>query len=105
MSAMTLLRSLLRPARGSRACRRWASLGVLAVAVATPTFGRVPLAQAAPGDPAPAFASSFEDGQRPLDWTSTVEVGPDGQPKASGVTGPASTGIAGDVRRAPGLRT
>ena len=97
MSAMTQFRSLLRPDRGSPACRRWASLGVLAVALATPAFGQVPLAQAAPGDPAPAFASSFEEGQRPVDWTSTVEVGPDGQPKASGVTGPASTGIPGDV--------
>jgi len=67
------------------------------VAVATPSFGPMPLARAAVGDPAPAFASSFEDGQRPLDWTSTVEVGPDGQPKASGVTGPATTGIPGDV--------
>jgi len=57
----------------------------------------VPFAKAAPSDPAPAFASSFETGQRPLDWTSTVEVGRDGAPKASGVTGPATTGIPGDI--------
>ncbi len=94
---MSLLRPLLRPARGTRARRRWAGLAALAVAVATPAFGRVPLAQAAPGDPAPAFVSSFEAGQRPPDWMSTVETGPDGAPKASGVTGPATTGIPGDI--------
>ena len=82
---------------GSLSRRGWASLTVFAMAVAAPTFGPMPLAQAAPDDPAPTFASSFEDGQRPLDWTSTVEVGPDGQPKASGVTGPATAGIPGDV--------
>ncbi len=94
---MSLFRPLLRPARGARACRRWASVAALAVAVATPAVARVPFAQAAPSDPAPAFASSFETGQRPLDWTSTVEVGRDGAPKASGVTGPATTGIPGDI--------
>ena len=57
----------------------------------------MPFAQAAPSDPAPAFASSFETGQRPLDWTSTVEVVRDGAPKASEVTGPATTGIPGDI--------
>jgi len=62
-----------------------------------PAVARVPFAQAAPSDPAPAFASSFETGQRPLDWTSTVEVGRDGAPKASGVTGPTTTGIPGDI--------
>ncbi len=70
---MSLFRPLLRPARGARARRRWASVAALAVAVATPAVARVPFAQAAPSDPAPAFASSFETGQRPLDWTSTVE--------------------------------
>jgi len=94
---MSLFRPLLRPARGARARRRWASVAALAVAVATPAVARVPFAQAAPSDPAPAFASSFETGQRPLDWTSTVEVGRDGAPKASWVTGPATTGIPGDI--------
>jgi len=94
---MTPFRPLLRPAAGRRARRSWAGLAVLAVALATPALGRLPLAQAAPGDPAPAFFSSFEAGQRPLDWTSTVEVGPDGAPKASGVTGPPTTGIPGDI--------
>lgn len=60
---MSLFRPLLRPARGARARRRWASVA----AVATPAVARVPFAQAAPSDPAPAFASSFETGQRPLD--------------------------------------
>ncbi len=53
--------------------------------------------QAAPSGPGGSFASSFEDGQRPVDWTSTVESGPDGKPKAAGVTGPAATGIPGDI--------
>ncbi len=92
---MTPFRPLLRPATGRRARRSWAGLAVLAVALAPPALGRVPLAQAAPGDPAPAFFSSFGAGQRPLDWTSTVEVGPDGAPKASGVAGPPTTGIPG----------
>ena len=82
MPALTQFRSLLRPGCGSRARRRCAGLVVIAMAVATPAFGGMQIAQASPGDPAPAFASSFEDGQQPLDWTSTVEAGPDGQPRA-----------------------
>jgi hypothetical protein len=90
---MSLSRPLSRPARAPRTRRLWAGLAALAVAAATPALGQVPVVAAAPGDL--AFVSSFEAGQRPLDWTSTVEAGPDGAPKAAGVTGPAGAGIPG----------
>ncbi|MFB6436205.1 GH92 family glycosyl hydrolase [Streptomyces sp. NPDC056411] len=44
------------------------------------------------------FSSSFEPGDARPDWTDTVETGPDGRPKASGVT-PETTPAA------PGMRT
>lgn len=39
----------------------------------------------------------FEQGQPQPDWTSTVETGPDGRPKAKRVTGPTPTGLPGDL--------
>ena len=47
-------------------------------------------ATAAPGEPTVSetlFASSFEDGQPQPKWSNTVETGPDGTPKTSGVDG------------------
>ncbi|MEU5212707.1 GH92 family glycosyl hydrolase [Streptomyces sp. NPDC020742] len=44
------------------------------------------------------FSSSFEPGDARPDWTDTVETGPDGRPKASGVT-PETTPVA------PGMST
>jgi predicted alpha-1,2-mannosidase len=43
------------------------------------------------------FATSFEDGQPQPKWSSTVETGPDGTPRTSGVNGSDSTGIPGNV--------
>ncbi|WP_399084415.1 GH92 family glycosyl hydrolase [Streptomyces sp. BBFR2] len=43
------------------------------------------------------FSSSFEPGQPAPDWNGTAEQGPDGRPKAGGVTppaGPAAPGMA-----------
>ena len=44
-----------------------------------------------------AYATSFEQGQPQPDWTSTVETGPDGNPRAENVTGPTPTGLPGDL--------
>ncbi|MFK0293167.1 GH92 family glycosyl hydrolase [Streptomyces sp. NPDC090442] len=69
------------------------------------------LALTAPGTTGPAravtpqpprgtaeFRSSFEPGQPAPDWTDTVETGPDGRPKTSGVTPEKTPG-------APGMNT
>src|SRR4029079_19023195 len=61
-----------------------------APATPAPPAGQLPSASAAPGDV--AFASSFEANQSPPTWVST----PEGT-KSSGVTGPAQTGIPGDI--------
>ncbi|WP_209622295.1 GH92 family glycosyl hydrolase [Saccharothrix coeruleofusca] len=57
-------------------------------------------ATAAPGEPAMSetiFATSFEDGQPQPKWSSTVETGPDGAPRTSGVDGADSTTIPGNI--------
>ncbi|MDT0543293.1 GH92 family glycosyl hydrolase [Streptomyces lonegramiae] len=59
-------------------------------------------AAASRGEPAaPALASSFESSFEPNDpqpdWRNTVETGPDGEKKASGVDGGYSSGIPGNV--------
>ncbi|MEV8451546.1 GH92 family glycosyl hydrolase [Streptomyces sp. NPDC052095] len=43
------------------------------------------------------FRSSFETDERQPDWHNTVEEGPDGKKRASGVDGAFSTGIPGNV--------
>ncbi|MFI5686524.1 GH92 family glycosyl hydrolase [Streptomyces sp. NPDC051636] len=43
------------------------------------------------------FASSFEPGDPAPDWLNTVDTGPDGARRASGVDGGYSTGIPGNV--------
>nr|WP_037741231.1 GH92 family glycosyl hydrolase [Streptomyces sp. SID8375] len=56
-------------------------------------------AQAAPRQPpqgATEFRSSFESGEPQPDWTDTVDTGPDGRPRTSGVTpetAPAAPGM------------
>ncbi|MFJ6604052.1 GH92 family glycosyl hydrolase [Streptomyces lydicus] len=59
-----------------------------------------PARAAPPQTPAgePEFSSSFESGDPRPDWTDTVETGPDGRPKTSGVT-PETTPAA------PGMTT
>ncbi|WP_431041702.1 GH92 family glycosyl hydrolase [Streptomyces sp. P1-3] len=47
--------------------------------------------------PAGTFGSSFEPGDPAPDWRNTVETGPGGAQKASGVDGAYSTGIPGNV--------
>ncbi|WP_367135872.1 GH92 family glycosyl hydrolase [Saccharothrix sp. HUAS TT1] len=73
---------------------------VSTIALAVGGVGGWSSATAAPGEPTvsdPLFATSFEDGQPQPDWTSTVETGPDGTPRTSGVNGSDSTSIPGNV--------
>ncbi|MET7901213.1 GH92 family glycosyl hydrolase [Streptomyces sp. NPDC005355] len=84
---------------------RWRGIGrpaalVAAVLLAVTAQGA---AVAVPRDPGAAhhagraFASSFEAGDPQPDWRNTVETGPDGKKKASGVDGGYSSGIPGNV--------
>ncbi|MGD3108270.1 GH92 family glycosyl hydrolase [Streptomyces sp. YGL11-2] len=60
--------------------------------------GATGAAQAAPPQPpqgSARFSSSFEPGQPQPDWTDTVETGPDGTPKTSGVSAEATPGAPG----------
>ncbi|MGW1379396.1 GH92 family glycosyl hydrolase [Streptomyces sp. NPDC002446] len=59
-----------------------------------------PAQAAPPAKPrgAPEFGSSFEAGDPRPDWTDTVETGPDGEPRTSGVT-------PGTAPAAPGMST
>jgi len=60
------------------------------------------MASMAVGSPARAaeesFASSFEAGDPQPAWADTVETGPDGQPRKSGVDGNVVVGIPGSLR-------
>ncbi|MFF7199523.1 GH92 family glycosyl hydrolase [Streptomyces sp. NPDC008141] len=59
------------------------------------------VAQPAPAAPSAAadreFTTSFEEDERQPDWRNTVEVGPDGKKRSSGVDGGFSTGIPGNI--------
>ena len=68
---------------------------VLALAVAVP--GSAVALPAQPAAPDREFASSFESGEPQPDWRNTVETGPDGTKRASGVNGGYASGIPGNV--------
>ncbi|WP_434598551.1 GH92 family glycosyl hydrolase [Streptomyces sp. A5-4] len=58
------------------------------------------VAVAQPAQPAPAprsFSSSFEEDEPQPDWRNTVEVGPDGKKRTSGVDGGFGAGIPGNA--------
>ncbi|MET9952072.1 GH92 family glycosyl hydrolase [Streptomyces sp. NPDC006339] len=58
------------------------------------------VAQALPGEPdtsAREFTTSFEADEAPPTWRNTIEVGPDGRKRTSGVDGGYVTGIPGNV--------
>ncbi|WNO71750.1 GH92 family glycosyl hydrolase [Streptomyces sp. AM8-1-1] len=59
------------------------------------------VAQPAPAAPSAAadreFTTSFEEDERQPDWRNTVEDGPDGKKRSSGVDGGFSTGIPGNI--------
>ncbi|MEV0323479.1 GH92 family glycosyl hydrolase [Streptomyces sp. NPDC050658] len=88
-----------RSARGPR-LRRHRSAGVLGAAAITLVATSQGAAFAKPEEPpraAKEFVSSFEEGEAQPDWLNTVETGPDGKKRASGVNGEFSAGIPGSV--------
>ncbi|CUW31869.1 GH92 family glycosyl hydrolase [Streptomyces reticuli] len=82
-----------------RTRHRWGPAAVLTAAFVMAVGGQG-AAVALPAE-APAadreFASSFETDDPAPDWLNTVDTGPDGAPRASGVDGGYSTGIPGNV--------
>ncbi|WP_432047706.1 GH92 family glycosyl hydrolase [Streptomyces asiaticus] len=91
--------------RQRRPQRRWRGIGrsaalVAAVLLAVTAQGGAVAVPAGPDSAHHAdrtFASSFESGDPQPDWRNTVETGPDGKKKASGVDGGYSSGIPGNV--------
>lgn len=82
-----------------RTRHRWGPAVVLAAAFVM-AVGSQGAAVALPAKAAAAdreFASSFEPGDAAPDWLNTVDTGPDGTKRASGVDGGYSTGIPGNV--------
>ncbi|MFH8610378.1 GH92 family glycosyl hydrolase [Streptomyces sp. NPDC018029] len=70
---------------------------VLALAVVVAAQGAAVAEPERPPRAEREFASSFEAGEALPDWLSTVETGPDGKKKASGVNGEFSSGLPGSV--------
>ncbi|MHB9858352.1 GH92 family glycosyl hydrolase [Streptomyces sp. YIM S03343] len=82
-----------------RTRHRWGPAVVLAAAF-TLAVGSQGAAVAIPAQATVAdreFASSFETGDPAPDWLNTVDTGPDGAKRASGVDGGYSNGIPGNV--------
>ncbi|MYX75029.1 GH92 family glycosyl hydrolase [Streptomyces sp. SID3915] len=95
---MQSLRALRQDSRKRHGYGAAVTAASLVLAVAAPTAA---LAQPAgpPGKPArnTSFSSSFEADEKQPDWRNTVEEGPDGKKRASGVDGGFSSGIPGNV--------
>ena len=102
--ARVRLRHRHRPLRG---ITRPAALVAAALLVIT-VQGPAGAAQAAPPRKplgATEFRSSFESGEPQPDWTNTVDTGPDGRPRTSGVgpeTTPAAPGMSTGTDSGPG---
>ena len=80
--------------------RHHRSAAVLGAAAFTLVATAQGAAVAKPEEPPKAareFVSSFEEGDAQPDWLNTVETGPDGEKRASGVNGEFSSGIPGSV--------
>ncbi|MFG2193355.1 GH92 family glycosyl hydrolase [Streptomyces sp. NPDC048639] len=83
--------------------RRWRRLGRTVAVVATVVLAAtsqgsaVALAPREPVRTSQEFSSSFESGDPQPSWNNTVETGPGGKKKASGVDGGDSSGIPGNV--------
>ncbi|MFD5779692.1 GH92 family glycosyl hydrolase [Streptomyces sp. NPDC126933] len=79
--------------------RQWHTAALVAAAsLLVVTAQSAAIAQ--PAQPRPAekeFTSSFEADEPQPDWRNTVEVGSDGEKRASGVDGGFTTGIPGNV--------
>ncbi|MGP3922786.1 GH92 family glycosyl hydrolase [Streptomyces sp. 8N616] len=82
--------------------RRWRRLGrtvalVAAVVLAATTQGSAVALPREPERASQEFASSFESDDPQPTWNNTVETGPDGKKKSSGVDGGDTSGIPGNV--------
>lgn len=77
-------------------CRNAALAAAASLLVVTAHSAAVaqPAKAAAPND---SFASSFEEGDAQPDWRDTVDTGPDGKKRSSGVNGEFNAGIPGNV--------
>lgn len=77
-------------------CRNAALVAAASLLVVTAHSAAVaqPAKAAAPKD---SFASSFEEGDAQPDWRDTVDTGPDGKKRSSGVNGEFNAGIPGNV--------
>ncbi|MDQ0793268.1 GH92 family glycosyl hydrolase [Streptomyces sp. B1I3] len=81
--------------RQSRSAAVIAASLVLVAAAPTAAFAQ-PSGPQKPSDDT-SFSSSFEADEKQPDWRNTVEEGPDGKKRASGVDGGFSAGIPGNV--------
>ncbi|MEV0276304.1 GH92 family glycosyl hydrolase [Streptomyces sp. NPDC050610] len=82
--------------------RRWRAVSgpaalLAAAALVATAQGAAVAFPAQPGKTGNEFHSSFEKDDPQPDWRDTVETGPDGKKKASGVDGGYSSGIPGSV--------
>lgn len=77
-------------------CRNAALVAAASLLVVTAHSAAVaqPAKAAAPKD---SFASSFEEEDAQPDWRDTVDTGPDGKKRSSGVNGEFNAGIPGNV--------
>ncbi|MGW8671181.1 GH92 family glycosyl hydrolase [Streptomyces niveus] len=77
-------------------CRNAALVAAASLLVVTAHSSAVaqPAKAAAPKD---TFASSFEEGDTQPNWRNTVDTGPDGKKRSSGVNGEFNAGIPGNV--------
>ncbi|MFE2596956.1 GH92 family glycosyl hydrolase [Streptomyces sp. NPDC059396] len=79
--------------------RQWHTAALVAAAALLVVTAQS-AAVAQPAQPRPAekeFTSSFEADEKQPDWRNTVEVGPGGEKRASGVDGGFTSGIPGNV--------
>ncbi|MFJ4918531.1 GH92 family glycosyl hydrolase [Streptomyces sp. NPDC088725] len=85
--------------RTGRRLRQWHTAALVgAASLLVVTAQSAAIAQPHPTDPAQKeFASSFEADEPAPDWRNTVETGPDGEKRASGVDGGLTAGIPGNV--------
>ncbi|WP_329062373.1 GH92 family glycosyl hydrolase [Streptomyces sp. NBC_01429] len=79
--------------------RQWHTAALVAAAsLLVVTAQSAAIAQPAqPRPPQKEFISSFEEDDPQPDWRNTVEVGPGGEKRASGVDGGFSSGIPGNI--------
>jgi predicted alpha-1,2-mannosidase len=83
--------------RARRTLARSLLAGAVSLALSVPVTALAHADTAAAGG-APAFTTSFEQGQPQPDWTSTAETGTDGKPMVSGVTAGTLPVVSGSIK-------